>query len=186
MSKAIGLAVLVTVLFFGGIFLFGYIGFQNDAARFENALSAQLEDNKNLYDNGWKEVKEMAQVPKLQEAALEKLYVAALKERNYGGEVVKFIQENNPNLDQTTFIKIQTSIEKFRSRFAQAQTEIISKKQAYSNFLAATTSGRFYNAVAGVLGGRYPRVDMSQFIIVTSEQTDADFKVHMSEPLKLE
>lgn len=186
MLKTLGIALVVCLLFFGALIGFGYVGFQNDAARFEIALTAQLEDNKNIYDNGWKEVKEMAQVPKVQEQALEKLYVSALKARNYGGEVVKFIQENNPTLDQSTFLKIQASIEKFRSRFAQAQTEIISKKQAYGNFLTASTSGRFYNSVAGALGGAYPRVDMSKFIIVTSEQTDSDFQRHKSEPLKLE
>jgi hypothetical protein len=161
----------------------GYLSFSNQANGFETDIKAKYADNKNVYDNGWKKVKEVAQVPDLQVAALQKVYETAMTGR-YGDDgsraVVQFITEQNPNLDQQTFVKIQQDIEAFRNEFKANQTQLVSQKQAYERFLRATTSGRFYN----MLGG-YPRIDLDKFDIVTSERTEEDFKSKKSEPISL-
>lgn len=162
-----------------------YNGFLNDAHSYEVTIDAQYTDNQNVYDNGFKKVKEMAQVPQLQEQALEKLFKASIEARNYGGELIKFVKEQNPNLDQTTFIKIQQAIEEYRNGFQRAQTELIAKKQSYTTFLTATTSGRFNNSLAGMFGSKFPRIDMTKFSIVTSDRTENVFKTKKDEPLDL-
>jgi hypothetical protein len=185
MSKtlAIGLSavgVIVFVLFF---LLFGYIGFGNTANGFETDIKAKYTDNKNVYDNGWKRVKELAQVPDMQVEGLQKLYDATMKGR-YGANgsqaVLQFITEQNPALDQSTYRAIQQNIESFRLEFQANQTRLISIKQQYERFLTATTGGRFYNMIGG-----YPRIDLSQFDIVTSEKTEEDFKNKKSDPIQL-
>ena len=185
MSKfsAVSLAVLGVVAFVIFTLLFGYIGFSNTANAFEVDIKAKYADNKNVYDNGWKKVKEVAQVPDLQTEALQKVYTAALQSR-YGADgskaLLQFITEQNPNLDQSTFLKIQQDIEAFRIEFQSNQTQLVSRKQAYERFLTATTSGRFYNLL-----GEYPHIDLTKFDIVTSEQTEQDFATKKSEPIKL-
>lgn len=177
---------LVVFGILGGILLsvvFGYIGFTNNANRYEVTIKAQYTDNKNVYDNGWKTVQEKAQVPELYTAQLKELYDNAMTGR-YGEDgskaLFQFIKEQNPTLDSKLFIQIQQSVETFRNRFQQAQTELVSKKQAYESYLTATTSGRFYNMFAS-----YPHIDMSKFDIVTSDKTETDFSTKRAEPLDL-
>ncbi len=185
MSKLLGTVLISIGVFFLSILIlvFGYVGFSNDANKFEVDIQAKYTDNKNVYDNGWKKVKEAAQVPDLQVEALQKVYASAMQGR-YGADgskaVFQFIKEQNPTIDQTTFIKIQQDIEAFRNEFQSNQTRLVSRKQAYQTFLTATSNGRFYN----MLGG-YPHIDLSKFDIVTSEKTETDFATKKSEPLTL-
>lgn len=161
----------------------GYIGFGNDANGFEADIQAKYNDNRNVYDNGWKKVVEMSQVPDMQVKALKELYDGTMKGR-YGKDgskaMMQWIQEQNPSLDQQTFVKIQQAVESFRNEFASNQTELVSRKQAYQRYLTATTSGRFFNMIGG-----YPHIDLSKYDIVTSDKTEEDFRTKRSEPLKL-
>ena len=185
MSKflAAGLSLVGVFIFSVLLHVFGYVGFSNDANKFEVDIKAKYADNKNVYDNGWKKVKEAAQVPDLQVEALQKVYATTMQGR-YGADgskaLFQFIKEQNPVIDQTTFIKIQQDIEAFRNEFQSNQTRLVSRKQAYETFLTATTSGRFYNMV-----GSYPHIDLTKFDIVTSEKTEKDFDTKKSEPLSL-
>jgi hypothetical protein len=180
---AVALSILGLVTFVIITLLFGYLGFSNTANSFEVDIKAKYNNNRNVYDNGWKKVQEVAQVPDMQVAALERVYKTAIEAR-YGADgskaLLQFITEQNPNLDQSTFLKIQQDIEAFRMEFASNQTELVSRKQAYERFLTATTSGRFYNSFAG-----YPRIDLSKFDIVTSDKTEQDFNTKRAEPLRV-
>lgn len=181
---AIGGMALVSVILIMSIFMaLGYIGFGNDANRFENQIKAKYTDNQNVYDNGWKKVKEMAQVPDMQVAGLKTLYEGTMRGR-YGADgskaMLQFIKEQNPTLDQATYIKIQVAVEDFHNDFQSNQTQLISIKQSYENYLTATTSGRFYNMI-----GHYPRIDMSKYDIVTSDKTQQDFDKKKADELKL-
>lgn len=180
LAAAITAIVLVVLLAFGAL---GYVGFSNDANRFENQVKAKYTDNQNVYDNGWKKVREMAQVPDMQVDALSKIYDGVMKGR-YGEKgsqaLLQFIKEQNPDLNQETFLKIQRAVEDFHNEFQANQTQLISVKQSYDNYLTATTSGRFYNMM-----GHYPHLDMSKYDIVTSDKTQQDFSRKKADELKL-
>lgn len=180
---AVALSLVGIVVFSLFFLLFGYLGFSNTANAFEVDIKAKYTDNRNVYDNGWKKVKEVAQVPELQTKALQEVYKTTMEGRygpNGSQALLQFIHEQNPQLDQTTFLKIQQDIEAFRTEFASNQTALVSRKQAYERFLMATTSGRFYNSFAG-----YPKIDLNKFDIVTSEKTEQDFERKKAEPLNL-
>lgn len=181
-------AVAAVVLFFAGNIFFGFIGFQNDANRFENGIKAQYTQNRNVYDNGWKKVQEMAQVPDLATAQLKELYTSALTAR-YGTDgskaLLQFIKEQNPTLDATLFRKIQESIEIFRNSFEQEQKQLIAQRQSYENFLTTNTSSRVYNAVSGAFGAQYPHIDLTKFDIVTSDDTERAFDTKRAGVLQL-
>lgn len=161
----------------------GYIGFSNDANAFEADIKAKYTNNKNVYDNGWKKVKESVQVTGLQAEALKGLYDSTMKGR-YGADgskaLFQMIKEQNPNLDQSTFLKLQQQIESFRNEFAANQTGLISRKQEYEKYLTATTGGRLFNNF-----GHYPHIDLSVYDIVTSDKTEDAFKSKKDEELKL-
>ncbi len=191
--KALGLAfgaVASLLLIFVGGFFMGYVGWSNDANGFEADIPAQYTQMKNAYDNGWKSVVEIAQVPTMQQAAYKDVYDGVMKGR-YGADgskaMLQFIKEQNPTLDPALYTKIQQKVEIFHNEFEAAQTNIIARKQAYQRFLTATTSGRLYNFI-----GHYPRIrcgvpagQPDDYQIVTSDKTETDFQNHKSEPLNL-
>ena len=190
MSKA-----LIAVLGVFGLFaligvglVVGYVGFSNDANAFEVDIPAQHQQMKNVYDNGWKQVMETAQVPQNYTEDMQKAWHGALTDR-YGSKgsqaVLQLIKEANPQIDASLYKKVQEQIESFHATFTAAQTKIISEKQAYGLMLKATTSGRFYNTI-----GSYPHIQCGvpdgaedKYAILTSDKTETDFQLHKADAL---
>lgn len=187
MSKTVigVLAVVGVVLFLSGTLILNFFGFQNTANGHEADIKAQYTKNQNVYDNGYKEVLEMAQVPEAYAADLERVYRAAIEGRygeNGSQAVMQWITEQNPNLDSSVYKRIQQSIEIFRNEFQQEQTQLVSRWQQYDRFLTTNTSSRFYNWISG---GSYPKIDREEFAIVTSARTDRAFDTKQDEALQL-
>lgn len=183
---SIVVATLVAV--FATSAVFGFVGFQNQANRHENAIKAQYTANQNVYDNGYKKVLEVAQIPEAYAADFRNLYHEAITGR-YGDQgsraAMQWIQEQNPNIDATLYRQVQQNIEIFRNDFTATQKQLISYKQEYENFLIANTSSRFYNWLASAFGGQYPHIDLTKFDIVTSARTEGAFQTKKDEPLRL-
>ena len=191
--KYVGLAFgLVAILFvLAGVgFFFGYMGWSNDARGFEADIPAQYTQMQNAYDNGWKKVVEIAQIPTMQQAAYKDVYDGVMKGR-YGANgsqaMLQLIKEQNPTLDPALYTKIQQTIEIFHDQFEASQKQIIALKQSYNKLITATTAGRIYNMI-----GSYPHIHVGipvgsqdDYQIVTSDKTQTDFKNHKSEPLNL-
>lgn len=164
--------------------VFGFVGFQNEANRYENGIKAQYTENQNVYDNGWKKVVEVAQVPDKYTNQLKQIYTDTMQGRygeNGSQALLQFIQEQNPQIDATLYRQIQQDVEIFRNDFTQSQRELVSRKQAYANFLNTNTSSRFYNFI----GAGYPKIDLSKYDIVTSGKTQDAFTTKKDEPLKI-
>ena len=179
----VALAMLALVILLGGSFALGYIGFGNTANNFENQIKAQFDQNKNVYDNGWKKVREVAQVPDMYADKVKEVFVASIQGRyGDGGAKATFLalKEANPTIDASLYAKIQLVVEQFHDQFEQNQARLISIKQEYQNYLTATTSGRFYNSFGG-----YPKLDLSKYQIVTSDKTETDFANHKAGELNL-
>lgn len=185
-KSSIAGVVLAFIVFFG----IGYIGFRNSANSYEIGIAAQYDQNKNDYDNGWKKVMEVAQIPAMQMNQTKELYTAVMTGR-YGTDGSKafasFIQEQNPNLSPQLYIEIQQTVQAFRDKFEASQTNLISRKQEYSRFIQATTTALMYNWI-----GNYPHIKVGipigasdDYQIVTSDRTQTDFQNHKSEPLQI-
>jgi len=177
---AIGL-VAATVLF-GIVFVGSALSFRSGCIRAEAGIKAQYTQNQNNYDNFWKKVKEMAQVPAMYAEDLQKLYDGAIKGRYGAGgsqAVLQFIKEHNPQLDGRLYLQLQAAIEAGRNGFAADQQQLIDKKRQYEVALGSTTA-----LWANVLFN-FPRIDLDQYGIVTSEQTDEAFRAKKSTELRL-
>lgn len=176
--------ILGSIAVLGLILLFGYIEFTNTANRLENGIKAQYSENQNVYDNGWKKVTEVAQVPQAQVAALKEVYMGAISGTfgpNGSQALLQAFQVHQINIDQQTYVRIQQVIEEFRNTFQQRQSEMVSRTQNYENYLTATTSGRFFNMLA-----HYPHIDMEKYTkLVTSQKTEDVFKSKKDEALTI-
>ena len=174
----IGVLILCAVIFVSSI-----MGINNQCASFEQQIQAQYKQNQNNYDNYFKSIKEMAQVPDMYTDKFKSIYDGIMKGR-YGAEgskaMFQMITESNPTLDPTMFTNIQQKIEAGRLDFEANQKTLLDKKQVYQTTLNSMPDGFF----AKFLG--YPKIDLSKFDIVTSDETEKAFATKKSEPLTIQ
>lgn len=170
--------ILALGLAYGGCAL----SFRSDCVAAEAGIKAQYKQNQNNYDNMWKKFKEMAQVPEMYVEDLKKVYDGAIKAR-YGEDgskaAIQFIHEHNPNFDAAMYTKLQSAIEAGRNGFEADQKQLIDKKRQYEVLLGSTRS-----LFVGFWFG-FPRIDLDQYDIVTSDETQEIFKDKKSKEIDL-
>lgn len=180
-TKILGGAALVVVLAVITMFSWG-VGSNNSWVRMENTIKAQYKQNQNNYDNYFKKLKEMVQVPDMYAAALKDVYTSALKARN-GADgsraVISFLKEHNPNFDSSMYTKVMQTIEAGRNSFEADQKRLLDLKREYETSLQVFPD----STLASTLG--FPKIDLAVFDIVTSEQTEEAFKTKKAAPIKL-
>ena len=176
----IGVGALFTLI---GVSTMGtLIGVNNTSVNHEQSIKAQYKQNQNNYDNYFKKLQETAQVPDMYAADLKKVYDGVMQGR-YGADGSKaafqWIKEQNPNFDTSLYKQIQQVIESGRNSFEADQKTLIDKKRVYEVLLGEFPSGVF----AGFLG--YPKIDLDQFDIVTSDTTQDAFRTKKTKAIKL-
>lgn len=148
----------------------------------ENGIKAQYRENQNVYDNFFKYVKETAQVSKEYTSQLKDVFDASIKGR-CGKDGCKaqwlFLKEHNPNFDASLLKEVQIVIAAGRAKFEKNQKILLDKKLMYDNDRA----GIFAGWVANMFG--FPRINLDEFDIVTSDYTEQVFKDKKSEALSV-
>lgn len=180
---ALVLAFFMVVLVGGVIFgVTTYFNFANKGIAIENTLDAKYEDNKNVMAGFSTKVKEIAQVANMSATAQGKLIELANKSR-YGADgskaTMQFFQEQNPNIDSTLFRNLQQVIESERTRFSNAQTEMLDIKRTYKTMLDQPYSG-FWLRLAGL-----PKTNLDKYTIVINDYTNAAFETKRAEAIDL-
>lgn len=178
-SSIIGLIIAAAI----GISVIGsYISYANYGNRTERALVAKVDDNQNIYANGTQKIMEIAQVPTMYKNDLKEIVTAAIQGR-YGAQgsqaTFQFLKEQNPSLDPSMYKKIQQVIEGFRNEFQQGQKEMLDMRRSYETSLGNVWGGTWLS-MAG-----YPKVDMKQFQIVTTDKAASTFSTHRDSGIQL-
>lgn len=176
----------IAIVVAAGLMLFGMIAcgtlvdFSNTSVELEAAIKTQYKANQAVHDKVWKTIAQDANVATAHADRVKEIVIGSIEGR-YGNDtnvVFKAINEaTGQTLPTELFAKVQQVIEAGQAEFANNQRELLSKKQTYELHLH-----RFPNSIyASMLG--YPRIDMDQFDIVTSERTDRAFADKKEEPL---
>jgi hypothetical protein len=178
--------VKLSILGVAGFFLFsliiGTFSFRSKAVNFEESIRAQYSQNQNNYDNMWKKFKEISQVTDKYSSDLKELYNNAMVGR-YGDDgskaLFQWIQEQNPNLNPDTYLKLQSTIEAGRNSFESDQKQLVAKKEQYAK-LIRSNSALVFNMVLG-----FPKIDLDKYSIVTSDKTNEAFETKKDNEIEL-
>lgn len=132
----IGLSILVVVILFSIIIFSSIVGFRNEGVTFQKTINAQITDMKAKYNEYFLKVREVAQVPKEQMEQLKSFYDKLIAGRSADGAMFKFISEQNPAINQDTFVQIQRIIAAGRSEIYEVQKVHIDTVREYNTYIS--------------------------------------------------
>ena len=184
MGTATKVLIGFVVLTIGSILAIGgyVLSVRSSANRMEKNVVYQYEQNKNNYDKMWKTFKETAGITTMYTEDIERVYKSAIQGRyGEGGSkaVIQMLKEQNPNFDQSMYKRLQEIVEGGRSDFEENQKMLLDKKKQYETFLDEIPEG----PIAAFFG--FPKVDLKQYQIVTSDRTEGTFKNGKDDEIKL-
>lgn len=159
-----------------------YIKYHNYGATAENQIKSEYENMQNILGQYAPKIKEALGVTELQTDAVLKVFTGANESRyGKGGSKATFqwIKEQNPNLNQESFLKVQQLIEAGRNKFENAQTKFIDTKRQYNTRLELFWSG-LWMGIAG-----YPKIDLDKYQIVKSSHATKAFETGIDDGLNI-
>ena len=179
------LTAIVLFAIFGSLAFVGitsYVSAYNYGNEAEKTIQAEYSNLSNVLGNYTTSIKEAAQIPAMQTEDLERLFTGSLEAR-YGADgsqaAMQWIREQNPNLDQSTYLQIQRMIEAGRNKFENHQTKFLDTKRVYETNLGYLWKG-FWLRVAG-----YPTINLDEFKIVTSTHAQESFETGIDNGVQL-
>jgi hypothetical protein len=177
------MGIIFALVLVVGLTLFGTgVGVYNGCIEREKGIEKQYADNQNIYDNYVKKVLETSQVSSKYANNLKSIYVGAISSR-YGDTgskaVFQWIQEHNPNLYGTIYIKIQNIIESGRNDFTANQTTLLARKAIYEVYIQSFPNNLFAKALG------FPKIDMNKYDIITSNDTEKAFETKKVDAIKI-
>jgi len=167
---AIGLGggVLLVVLLLIGIGMM--VSYKNREVELYNQIEAKKQDNKSEFDNMWKKIKQVAQVPDAAKDALVEIFQKHAEARAgsqpSGGSLATWIKESVPTIapDSLGYKNLMNIITGSRDRWTMCQKELIDYKREYDNLVQKIPSRWF-------VADRKPEIT-----IVTSTKTEKTFE----------
>lgn len=177
-GKIGGLAVvgLVVTLFLIGVVMF--ISYSNKEVDLRTSFNAQQKANETVFDKVWKVIEQKSGVSSQYADKFKEIYVEVMDARykDGGGQLMKWIQESNPQFDASLFKDLSLAIESNRAEFQRVQSKLIDIKREHDNLRMKFPSSIFL-AIKGT--------KELQMKIVTSSKTDKAFETGKEDDVEL-
>jgi hypothetical protein len=183
MSKKwmIAIGVGVTALLFSIVLLSSFVSTLNTEARLRTAIEAKQTDNTSEFDNMWKKISQVAQVPAQKKEALMEIFNSHAKARSggqKGGSLALWIKESVPNVDLKVFDNLQNIIVASRDRWTIRQKELIDLNRERTQMFRTIPS----NIFLVVVGRQEGDVEIT---VVTSSRTENAFQTGKDDDVNL-
>lgn len=166
MNKSLIAVVVIAVLAIGVIV--AYYSYENKFITTKNLYEAQVSEDQLVHDEMWKIIQQQAGVTENYSDSFRKNYKEIMNARNYGGELMKWIQESNPNFSPDMHKQLMTSIETYRVKFTNVQKKLVSIHNEMKNQLTLFPSRIFLVTIGGHT--------LPELNIVTSTRTGKAFE----------
>ena len=177
------IAVFGVIGVIAAVLIGSYVSNYNYGNEAENTIKAEYKNMENILAQYSLKVAEAAQVPGMKADDLKAVMKDAMTGR-YGKDgsqaTFQWIQENYPGqVTDELYSKISTIIEAGRNKFENAQTKFIDTKRAYETNLGYLWKGMWLR-IAG-----YPKINLDDFKIISSDHAVESFKTGIDKGLKL-
>lgn len=167
---ALGVVGLIVVAFLGML-----MSANNRAASMEQGIIAAHDDSRNILGQLAPKIKEALGVTKMQTKALEDIIRTANETRKLNDDaVMQWVQEQNPQLDQSGYTKVIAIVEAARNDFANKQTDKLERVRVYRTALKRQPMGFFYGMAGYPTGGEAFFAKYGE--IVTSSHSQEAFR----------
>ena len=158
------LIAIIMIAFIGIGIVVAYFVYENKFITVNNLYEAQVSEDKLIHDEMWKILKQQAGVTEAYSESFTKAYKEIMEARNYGGEMMKWITEQNPTYNSAMHEKLMVSIETYRTKFTNVQRKLISIHNEMKNLLTLFPSRLFLVTIGGHV--------LPELNIVTSSKTE--------------
>lgn len=122
-----------------------YFSYTNAEIRQRNLVETEKVNYEASYDQLFKTLQQVAQVPEAAKKAFKEMYIP-LMEARYGNEdqmLMKWIQEQNPVFDFSLYANVQKAVETHRETFFQAGRKLKAMQMEHVNMLTTVPSRWF-------------------------------------------
>ena len=172
--------LLVTVILVIGALMF--VSAKNTANSYENNISTVHKNNQNILSNFGLKIATMAKVTEQYKEDFIELVKAEMAGR-YGDPATRpnvlanWVQERGMSFDSKMYREINAEVASGYNAFANAQTKLLDVKNAYQTALGSFPTGNLMEFWG------YPKITLSDYDIVTSQDTQDTFRTGVQKPL---
>jgi hypothetical protein len=170
----------ITGAFFGAMLAVAAVGFHNTEVALKTQYEAKTDANRADFDNTWKTIAQVAQVPQQYKTDFQEIFVGIMDARYQqaagDGTLMRWIHEQNPSFDSSLYGKIQTVVESKREAWTTRQKELRDVKREHDQLLRQFP-GAFYNI--------FLARDELPVVLVTSDKTEDAFTTGADEDVDL-
>lgn len=135
MNKKVWLAIAGIAVVIGLLLFSSYTSVYDQNVKLKNSFKAQNKEINIVYDEMYKVIFGQAQVTDRSVSAFKEMYTPLIQGRysNDKGMMMKWIQEQNPAFDFSSFNTLMQTIESKRHDFFLAQEKILAIKEQHDN-----------------------------------------------------
>lgn len=175
MNKIVTLTIIGIVVLIGGWFALTYINTSNTEITLRKNVEAQNEVCMSYYDKVWKIIKQKAQVADKYKSSFREVYTDIMSERysDGGGQLMKWIQESNPEFDASIFKDLQRSIEVERNGYLLEEKKLIDLDREHDTYIAVFPNSMFVGS-RGETEVKTVRSSRTNDVFESGEDNDVD------------
>jgi hypothetical protein len=137
-GKTVVIFAVLLIAIITGLSLWLYdMSVDNRIVSLQNLFTKQTAAVEAYHDKMWKTIQSQSQITDKQKDAFKDIYIGIMNGRYSKGDgtLMKWIKEDNPKFDQSSYIKLMTTVEAQREGFFREQDMIQATVKEYNDML---------------------------------------------------
>lgn len=177
-STIVCLAVFGVVCVIGFVLLLSGVSIYNDAASLRETYGMKVKSNEAEFDNMWKKIQQVAQIPDAQKDAFKEVYssYASARTSQGQGQMMAWIKETVPNYTGDIYVQVMNVVTGSRDGWTMRQNELVDVARQYNVNLAVFPK----NVLLRMFG--FEKIDPR---VITSSRTEQSFKTGKDDDVDL-